>query len=659
MHDLRYGLRVMWKNPGVTVVAVITLALGIGANSAIFSVVHAVLLRGLPYERAERLMMLRGASAFPRDMGGGAMTGSGLIEWRDRAQSFESLAAYGALGGGVNLTGDGGPERVETTEVTANFFKTMGIHPVLGRTFLPEEGEDGKTQVAVISYGMWQRRFGGAAAAVGRNVSRNGKPFTIVGVTPPGLQYPDKVDLWIPITFSRGDRVLTASMLNYGVVGRLKDGAGVEQAQAEMDVIARWYDEGGEQFPGMEPTRIQVIPLLNELVRGIRPALLILFAAVAFVLLIACANVTNLLTARAAGRQREVAIRAAIGAGRWRLVRQFLAESLLLALLGGAAGLLVALWGIHLLVALSPPNIPRLEEVRLDGWVFGFTLGVSFLTGILFRLMPALQASKVDLNLALKDGAGSRRFGRVYRGVRGLLAVGEVAVALVLLVGAGLLVKSFIRVTEIDPGFKPQNVLSVALDLPDGKYPKGDDKAAFFRQLLERLQSAPGTQAVGATSTLPLGQTAVGIAPFAVEGGPPADASAERGAVLSAVGGDYFKAMGIHVLQGRSFTDADAKGSPPVVIVDQKLAQKYWPNESAVGKRLTPFMEKTPREVVGVVGATRQLALEADLFNGMYVPYQQSRQTPTRLVLRTEADPPCAVAAARDESKESGGATRG
>jgi putative ABC transport system permease protein len=643
MQDLRYAFRMLFKQPGFAAVAVMTLALGIGANSAIFSVVNAVLLRPLPYDEPDRLVLLRNAPVFSDAM----PTASNLLSWKQEIQSFNLLAAYGSLGAGVNLGGDPEPIRVEATEVSTDFFSTIGVQPIAGRQFAPEEAADGNEQVAVISYSLWQRRFGGDAEIIGQSLSLNGRKFTVAGVAPPEFSYPDKTEIWIPISFG-DNRILTASVIAFDVIGRLKPGVTLEQARSEMQGFSEIIKQ--KESPAGFPSRpIEVLQIQSEVVRTVKQTLWVLFGAVGLVLLIACANVTNLLLARAASRQREMAIRAALGAKRSRLIWQLLVESLLLALIGGALGLLVAMWGVDLLVALSPPGIPRIGEIGLDHRVFGFTLLVSLVTGILFGLVPAIQASKVDLNESLKEGAIKAKAGFRHRSVRSLLVVSEVALALVLLIGAGLLIKSFVRVLAVDPGFNPHNLLTVSLDLPGAKY-KFDEKKAFYRDIVERLRAQQSLQSVAAVDNLPFGAKALSMLPFWLEGEErPSMSREDRRATRTIVTPDYFRAIGIPLLSGRDFSEQDTKESQQVIIVDQTMAQMVWPGQNPLGQRVTLAGEKSPREVVGVVGRVKHWKLESDPVNVSYVPYLQAYSVPTTLVLRTTSDPMAMVAAVRDE----------
>jgi putative ABC transport system permease protein len=642
--ELRYALRIIFKAPSLTVVAVVTLALGIGANSAVFSIVNAVLLRPLPYDHPERVMMLESAplSLSPQ------FTATSLFDWRERAPSFESLAAFNPASGGVNLTGEAEPERVEAAEVTSVFFQTLGVQAFQGHTFTSENELEGNTRVVVLSYELWRRRFHGDGEIVGQTIRLNEVPHTVIGIAPPGVQSPTNPDLWLPLSFAK-DRVLTGPVMMFNTIGRLKPDATVAEARAEMESFSQWLQQNSPQR-SFSAQLIKVTPLHTQLVQKVRPALLILFGAVAFVLLIVCVNVTNLLLARASVRRKEMAIRAALGANRLQLARQMLIESSLLAVMGGAAGLLFALWSVDLLKAIGPADIPRLHEARLDVVVFGFTLGVSLLTGFLFGLAPALHASKVDLNEALKEGALAAPPGRWRFGLRNLLVVTEVALALVLLIGAGLLIKSFFRVLEVSPGFDARNVLTVALDLPYVKYPDAPQQTAFYQQLMERLGGLPGVQSVGATNTLPLA-TKGGVAfSFSIAGVAPSDMPQATFASYFIVTPDYLQTMGIPLLEGRGITEQDKQGAPLVALISQETARRYWPNESAIGKRIIPMTEKTPREIVGVVGDVKQWGLEnSKSVPAIYIPHQQLSWPVTTIAIRTTGEPRGLASAVRGE----------
>jgi putative ABC transport system permease protein len=655
--DLRYGVRMLRKNPGFTFVAVLTLALGIGANTAIFSVVNAVLLRPLPYPEPDRLMMV-----FPAyEQGGrdgriGTVTGPDFVEWRNQCRVCAQVAAHtGAQPG--NMTGGAEPDRVRIARVTENLFATLGMQPMLGRTFLPEEmgrpspGNDmqatGSTAV-ILSYGLWQRRFGADLAVIGKTVKVEGDACAVIGIMPDGFKFPDEADAWAPVALSpkRNNAYLR-------VVARLQPGVTQAQAQAELATIARWLEQ---EFPQTNRgLSVNLVPLQEHLVGNVRSSLLIFLGAVSFVLLIACANVANLLLARAATRQKEMAVRAALGASRLRIIRQLLTESLSLAFAGGGLGLLLAFGILKLLLAFAPQGIPRLTAIRIDLWVLGFTLLLAVLTGVIFGLAPALQASRLDLNASLKEGGTRATGGGSRHRLRGLLVVAEVSMALVLLIGAGLLLKSFTRLRETKLGFNPDHVLTASVTLPKATYPKTEQVKAYYQQALARLATRPEAQAVGVVNKLPLGNTGVGIqGDLTVEG-----ESIERPGVMAsklAASTDYFRALGIPLLKGRTFNERDTADSPGVLIISETLARRLWPNEDALGKRINIGLPgETWREVVGVVGDVKQRELGAPPALALYQPFSQVADMLRLLigeatfVIRTAAEPQTFIASLRNE----------
>lgn len=632
LQDIRFAARVFARNPGFTAVAALTLALGIGANTAFFTVVNAVLLKPLPYEHPERIAAVNGALVTYS----GTPSQSNLFDWRDHARSFEQLAFYQAVESGVNLTGEMGPERVTATEVTASFFQTIGVKPELGRVFAESEVSASDPRLAVIGYGLWKRRFAGDATIVGQNIRLNGVSFTVLRVMPAGFEFPGDAQIWVPATFGAG-RVISssASASVPQIFGRLRPDASLEQAQAELSLFSEMRKREAPNLSGSQRT-ITVIPFQRFLVGDARRPLWLLFGAVGFVLLIACANVTHLLLSRATSRRREMAIRATLGATRGRLVRQLLAESVILGALGGAGGLVMALSGVDALIALSPSTLPRSGEIRIDGWVMLFTVVISLTTGVLFGIAPAFQSSRIDLVEGLKEGALRTGLigGRIR--LRNLLVVGEIAIALVLLVGAGLLIKSFAKLYQIDPGFRPDHVVTVAVSLPRAEYREPAQRAAFFDQLIDRLAASPGVQSVGATNDLPLSVSAGGLFLFSIPGRPPERNFLDSFAAHFGVTPDYFRTMGIPILTGREFTEKDQTNATPVVIVNDRLAKHYWPAESPLGKRVTVMGESTTREVVGVVGDVRQMGLESDVQKAVYLPAAQSQVPLAFIAIRTD-----------------------
>jgi putative ABC transport system permease protein len=645
--DLRFGGRMLAKRPGFTLVAIITLALGIGANTAIFSVVNTVLLRPLSYKEPDRLMMVwedASQQGFPRN----STTPANFIDWRDQNQVFEGMAALGRES--FNLTGAGEPEKIDGRRVSATLFDLLGVEPQLGRAFLREEDQPGGNRVVIISHGLWQRRFGSDVNIVGKPLTLNGESLTVVGVMPPQFEFPGRdAELWVPLAFDsreatdRGRHFLE-------VVARTKSGITLQQAQAEMDAIAARLRQ---QYPDASTsTGSVVIPLHEQVVGDIKPALLVLLGAVGFVLLIACANVANLLLARAAVRQKEIAIRVALGAGRLRLMRQFLTESILLAVLGGGVGLLVSLWGINLLRAFIPENISQVKTIEIDARVMGFTLLVSLMTGLIFGLAPMTQASKFDLNETLKEGGRDSAAGSRGSRIRGLLVITEVAVSMILLVGAGLLINSFIRLSNIDPGFRANNLLTMRIMLPQLKYPDHRRRSAFYTDLVRRVEALPGVRSAAVTNWIPLvlqGDT-VGIS---IEGRPDPGPAERPDVVTRVVSPHYFRTMGIELLQGHDFEERQNRdGSRAMVVISETMARRLWPGEDPIGKRITPGSPDNPDnwcEIIGVVKDVRQFQLDADPKPQMYFTYQQAGFfAPNHLVVRTEVEPQSLAATVRN-----------
>ena len=654
IQDLRYGARMLMKSPGFTFVALLTLALGIGANTAIFSVVNGVLLRALPYYEPERLVMVWadrpilqaqvGLPDFP-------VTVADFVDWRNQNQVFEQMATLQARR--MNLTGGGEPESVVGLRASASLFPLLGARFAVGRAFRPEEDRAGADRVVVISHGLWQQRYGADPKLIGQKITLNDEAYTVIGVTAPDFQFPrrgevpaylgfPKVDLYLPIAFT--PERMNDRLNNYlTVIARLKPGVSVQQASAEMNAIARRLTE---QYPVTNTDKgVRLATLHQQAVGKARTALLVLLGAVGFVLLIACANVANLLLARATGRQKEMAIRAAIGASRWRIVRQLGAESLLLAISGGAGGLLLAWWGIKLLLAIAPDNLPRAHDIRLDTRVAGFTLFVSLLTGIVFGLLPALQASKINLGATLKEG-GRDAAGLLRRRLRGLLIVGEVALAFVLLIGAGLLIRSFARLTEVDPGLDPRGVLTMDIMLPFAKYKDGRS-VAFFQQTLERVRVLPGVEAAATVSPLPL-SGAHGSGGFAIEGRPsPTEQTFNAG--FRTISPDFFKTFRVPLIKGRLIAESDGAKAPPVVVVNESLARNYFANEDPLDKRITLLGDTRTRVIVGVVGDVKHSALDEEAKPEMYFPMAQFPPIFMSLAVRASTDPKQMVAAVRGQ----------
>ncbi len=640
--DLRYGVRMLAKNPSFTVVATLTLALGIGANSAIFSVVDAVLLRPLKFKDPEQLVRIW--ETLPQG-GTGTVSPPNLKDWREQNDVLAGIAAFSTPN--FNLQGQDSPERVPGAAVTPEFFDVMGAPPQLGRAFRAGEDQLGNHRVVILSHDLWRRNFSADPQIVGRGISVNGESFTVVGVAAPDFRSPSKLtELWTPLALT------PAQMANRGshflnVIARLKPGVTLEQAQRQMSLIARRIEQ---QYPDNQTGRGILLGLLQEVtVRNVRPALLTMLSAVGFVLLIACVNVANLLLARATARRREIGIRLALGAGRWRLARQFLTESLLLAALGGALGILLAKWGVSVLVAMAAQILPRASEVGLDARIVGFTMLLSLLTGIVFGLAPALQSSKVDVQTTLKEG-GSAGESRQSNWLRSLLVMVEVAAAFVLLIGAGLMIKSFLNLQRVDAGLRPENVLTLSVTLPGSKYPTPQSRVPFFQRLLERVSALPVVQAAGVINLLPM-QNWGWNSDFQIEGRtpfPPGKAPIVENRTVSP---DYFRAMGIPLVAGRFLTDQDNDKSERVTLINQTFAQRYFPNEDPIGKRINAGVGGW-MTIVGVVGDVKQSGLANSVRIEHYAPHAQVQISNTMsVVVRTLSDPTALAAAIRRETQ--------
>ena len=546
--DVKYGARMLLKNPGVTIVVIIALALGIGANSAIFSVVNAVVLRPLPYDESDRLVFLNEKSAVLDEM---SISYPNFTDWRNQNQTFEKIGVYNR--GSYNLTGAGEAERILAAQMSADLFSVLRVNPLIGRVYNNEEDKPGGTPVVVLSYGLWQRRFGGQTSVLNQAITLNNKSYTIIGVMPETYAYPSRVEMWVPVG-QLSDQPSWQSRGNhpglYGIA-RLKPGVTFEQAEADMNNVGANLEK---QYPDSNAsTRPRLRPLLEILVSDVRTALWVIFGAVGFVLLIACANIANLLLARATARKKEMAIRTAVGASRWRIARQLLTESILLSLIGGAIGLALARWGVDLILYMSPNAIPRSREIGLDLTVLAFTIGVSFLTGILFGLIPAIQAGEVDVHETLKE-TGRGTSGRQW--LRSSLVVVEVATTLVLLIGAGLMIRSFYFLQKVNPGFNHEHLTSFSVSLPQKKYSTEDQRGSFYSRLLENIRALPGVESTAAASGLPLGNNGWQTS-FMIDGQPPPKREDVPLLEASLVTPDYFKAMNIPILRGRVFTDRD------------------------------------------------------------------------------------------------------
>lgn len=639
--DIRYGVRGLLKHPGFAALVIVTLALGIGASTAIFSVVNSVLLRPLPYPQAHRVVAIQEIDAKGKR---GQVTPANFLDWRSQNTVFEHLAAI--LTRPANLATGDQAERIDLAMTSANFFSVFATAPQRGRFFIPTDEQAGHAPIVVVSHNLWQRRFGGNADLIGKAITLDGQSYTVVGIAAPGFQYPDKTDVWVPpfrLAPTVNERMDPTQVRGFGmlaVVGLLKPGVSLQQTASEMETITARLRQ---QFPNTNNRRFnRVVSLHEHLVGETSSMLLLLFGAVGFVLLIACANVANLLLAGAASRQKEMAIRTALGASRWRVMRQLLTESTVLALAGGVGGLLLALWGVALMTRLLPQDFPRLAEINMDWRVLGFTLGASLVTGILFGMAPVFQIAKNDVQGSLKESgrgaSGSKRHIRL----RSLLIVGEVALSVVLLAGAGLLFRSFMQLQSVNAGFTPQQLLTVRLT-PSGPHYKQDaDYMAFYSRVMEQIKALPGVQAVGAINTLPLAKGPT--AGFRIEGAPLLTPDKWPSSNYRSVSSDYFQAMNIPLVHGRGFTDRDNQSAPLVMIVNQALARRDFPSVDPIGKRINlggndPKGQPIWWEIVGVAGDVRNLELREEGSPDFYLPALQDTWTGMSIVVRTTVEP--------------------
>ena len=660
--DLRHAVRLLAKNPGFTFIALAALALGIGANTAIFSVVNAVLLRPLPYPEPDRLVFVA------RQYRDGRRSGSTSIPkfnvWKQYQRTVEYTSAYDFAGPGLNLEGGDKPEQVQGIHVTADYFRLFGVAPALGRTFLPEEDRPGGAPVVVLGDGLWKRRFGADPGILGKPVKLSGQSYTVVGVLPGHFRDDPPVEVWVPL---QPDAASTNQAHSLVVAARLRPGATIEAANAEMKLAG---DEFRRLFPQWvdDNESVGVQPMQQRLVGEVRPALLILTGAVGFVLLIACANVANLLLARAAGRQKEIAVRSAIGAGRGRIVRQLLTESVVLAALGGALGLLLGSWGVRLLLAASPGNIPRITDLEkasavalLDWRVFAFTLGVAVITGLLFGLVPALHLAKTDLSSTLKEAGGRSASGFRHGWMRSLLVASEMALAVVLLAGAALLIRSFAGLRNVHPGIDPGNVLTLQVSMGH-RYSTTEQVANFQRLVVQRLQGLPGIVAAAPAVALPVQNMGIDL-PFTIEGRP-LQGRYHGSEFWRFVGPRYFDVFRIPLLRGRVFEETDAGKSTPVALVNETMAKRYWPKDDPIGQRITigkglgPEFEEPTRMIVGIVGDVREAGLGQPAEPVMYIPAPQvpdgltrlaNRVIPSNWAIRAAGDPLSLSAAVQRE----------
>ena len=646
--DLHHSIRSLIRNPGFTAVAVITLMLAIGVNTTIFSVVNAVLLKALPFQQPEQLVSVQKVAepgGFP------GIAAYQYLAWKDRNTSFDDVAAF--TDNNFNLTGNGEPERISCAQVTASLFTTLKVQPLRGRFFLPEEDKPGANNVAIVSERFWQRRYGRDEAILQSTLTLDNKPYLIVGVSPASFRFPGEFDVWLPIALdpvreTKGDFFSVVE-----VVGRLKPAATLTGTQNELSLIARQASEQVNEPSTVAP--VEVVPLQQQLVSGVRLTVLILWGAVGLVMLLACINVASLMISRTLSRRREMAVRAAVGARRWQLIRQLLTESVVIGLAGGVLGLLVAVWGTRAIASLVPKgfttSVYDLNNVPLDWRVFVFTFALSVLTGIVFGLAPALTASKPDLINALRNSRsiGLMSFG--LRSFRGGLVVVELALAVVLLLGAGLLVRSFNKLMAVDLGFDRENVLTFRVSLPRSKYPKPAQTDAFYKDLLQRLNALPGVQTAGTINHSPLQGHGM-IAFMGIEGHAPLDRKKDPAIGIGVVDGEYFKTLKIPLFGGRQFDVRDGADGQKVTIVNQAFAKRFLPGGDALGKRVTFGCEESEgfcRTIVGVVGNIRQESITDEAIPEMYVPFAQMPMNGTTVMVRTSADPVALVGAVRNE----------
>ena len=647
LQDVRYALRTLVKNPGFTLVAVLALALGIGANSAIFSVVNTVLLRPLPFPEPDRVMTVW-QNNVKRGWHKDVVTPGDFIDWRDQNHVFDAIAAHTSRG--FNLRAGDEAQRVRGSVVSADFFKVLGTAPEIGRTFLPDDGKPGGARVALIGHALWKTKLGGNPEIVGQPIALDSEPVTVIGVMPAGFAFPETSQVWelakdvVPDNpwLPAGIDIKTIRGLHYfEVVARLKAGTSRETAQAEMDGIAARL---AQQYPKMNADAgVEIVPLHDHLVGDVRPALVVFLGAVGLVLLIACANVANMSLARFQARRREVAIRTALGASRVRLLRQYLTESMVLSVLGGALGVLLAVWGCDLLVALKPDSIPGVAEVAVDGRVLGFTFALSVLTGLLFGVAPAVHASFADPHDVLKEGGRTTSAGPRARFLRNGLVVAEMAIALVLLAGAGLLVRSFLRLQAIEPGLRVDGVLTMRLWASDAAYPNGEKQQQFYSEVRRRVAALPGVEAAAATTDLPMGGSDSYLG-FQIEGRPTDQGSAEGPeSGFHQVSADYFRTLDIPIVRGRGLTERDAQGAPQVVVISQTLADRYFSGEDPIGKRVAygtnDKNEPDWSTIVGVAADVLQRGLAASPRPEAYISNLQAPSRYMTLVIRTPLDP--------------------
>jgi putative ABC transport system permease protein len=649
IQDLRYSVRMLFKNPAFTLIAVVAIALGIGANTAIFSIVNAVLLKSLPYPESEKIMNIL---LFDPQLEGkkGGLGDADFLAIKERNQSFTHVAAFTTPRNGFNLTGRDAPQQVVGSLVTADFFEVLKTNPLFGRTFVKDEDKPGNARVVVVSYNFWQKYLNAAPNVVGESITLNNESYGVIGVMPKDFRFAGTgtgefwATLQIPPPQNRPPYYLNC-------IGRLQANVTEQQAKADAGTIV---EEVSKQYVTSSSNKIgaSIEPLKKALVGNSELSLYALLGAVVFVLLIASVNVANLLLVRATSREKEMAVRTALGASSWRLVRQTLTESLLLALIGGIVGLLLASWGIDLILAFKPANLPRLDEVRLDSRVLLFTGFISLVSGLVFGLAPAIQTARTNLNTSLKEGGRSDTEGSGKRRLRNLLVVSEFALALVLLIGAGLMIRSFMRLQQVNPGFNPNNIITMQINLPGNRYRDPAQGAAFQQQFLQKVESLPGVESASLSMALPP-NLLIMTNPFTVEGNPPAPGESQPLAEELLVSPNYFKTFGIRLLNGRFFTDADNRDAPSAFIINKTMAETYFPNQDPVGRRLQTgdYSANVPFDtIVGVVDDVKYQGLNEEPKPTIYVPFLQNLWWRSMYIaVRTQNDPLTHVAAIRNE----------
>ena len=661
IHELRLAFRSLIKTPGFTAVAIITIALAIGANTAVFSLVNALLIRPLPYKAPQNLVLIwekftnQGLERIP-------VSAPEFLDYEKNLQSYERIAAFDYVD--LNLTAGDLPERVQGAVVAPSLFPLLGIEPIAGRVFSESERGEGNDNVVMISARLWQRRFNSDPSFVGKQLSLNGRSFTVVGIMPAKFEFPlplfnmqggtfaQRVDIWKPIAFTKNELESRGSR-SYGIIGRLKPGVSIAQAQAEISALhATWIRDIPDNYEGATGFGGTIYPLHEQVVGGMRTTLAILLGAVALVLLIACANLTTMLLARAGAREREFAIRVALGASRLQLLRQMLTESVLLAILGGFAGTLLAIWSLDFLKSIGSKTVPRIGEASLDMTVLLVTLGVSIATGVLFGLIPALASGKPELTEALKEGGRGSTSGVRRNRIRNALVISEVALALVLLVSAGLLIKSFVRIQNVNPGFNPRGIVTMELSLPVAKYARGKPVIDFYAEVERRIKALPGVQHVALTSILPLSGTNSDSS-FHIEGRNEKQTGIHPDEEIRVVTSDYFRVLETPLIKGRFFSEADTADAPGVLIINQAMAKKYWPGEEALGKRIN-FNDSDPAKikwltVAGVVADIHHRGLDAEAKPEYYIPHPQLAYRGLILAVRSRLDPGALVRSIRNE----------